>query len=246
MLPAIQTRQETSAASFSDERKRLAEPGAAQVMRHLTHELRQPLSAMESLAYYLDIILPEGETRPRQQLEKIQRMIEQMSSIMDDASTFVRASEPQPAAVLLDELVTTAVVERMRGRKLNLHLDFDEQPCRVWLDQRQAERLIHNLWQALRRAAHPESMVRVRTRRAGETVEISFACDSATVSADQFRSLFHLGSPGAASGAAFALPAVAATVHDARGAFQVYDDLGWLTVSVCLPCAESSRQNAAA
>src|SRR5260370_6863686 len=46
-------------------------PEDSAVVRHLAHELRQPLSTIESTAYYLGIILPPGEVRARKQVDKL-------------------------------------------------------------------------------------------------------------------------------------------------------------------------------
>ena len=46
------------------------------VMRTLAHELRQPLSTIESIAYYLTLILPEDQ-KVREQLDRIQHLVEQ-------------------------------------------------------------------------------------------------------------------------------------------------------------------------
>jgi signal transduction histidine kinase len=72
----------------------------ADVMRVLAHDLRQPLSTIESIAYYLTLILPEDE-KVREQLDRIQQLVEQ-SNWMLTSGQFL--SDPLPAATEIVDL----------------------------------------------------------------------------------------------------------------------------------------------
>jgi len=61
------------------------------VMAHLAHELRQPLSVIETCAYYLTLILPAGDLKARAQLEKMRCQVEQANRILSD-----RTRRPDP------------------------------------------------------------------------------------------------------------------------------------------------------
>ncbi len=52
-------------------------------LEELTHELRQPLSVIESLAYYLELI--SSDERVRSHAERIQAMIAQANRILEQA-----------------------------------------------------------------------------------------------------------------------------------------------------------------
>ncbi|MBZ5600976.1 MAG: hypothetical protein LAO79_01570 [Acidobacteriia bacterium] len=62
------------------------------LMRVLAHELRQPLSTIESIAYYLTLILPE-EQKVHEQLDRIQLLVEQ-SNWMLTSGQFI--ADPLP------------------------------------------------------------------------------------------------------------------------------------------------------
>src|SRR5579862_5591551 len=49
---------------------------SGEIMRVLAHDLRQPLSTIESIAYYLTLILPE-DPKVREQLDRIHLLVEQ-------------------------------------------------------------------------------------------------------------------------------------------------------------------------
>jgi nitrogen-specific signal transduction histidine kinase len=58
---------------------------ADDVVRDLAHELRQPLSAIEAIAYYLEMTLPAEQVAVRQHLLRIQKLVEQSSDIVSRA-----------------------------------------------------------------------------------------------------------------------------------------------------------------
>lgn len=65
-------------------------PSADQVLRELIHDLRQPLSSIEAIAYYLEMTLPPDQQAARLYVHRIQELVNQSSSILDGASTSVR------------------------------------------------------------------------------------------------------------------------------------------------------------
>ncbi len=48
-------------------------------MRELVHELCQPLSSIEAIAYYLEMTLPAEQSRERQYMRRIQQLVDQAS-----------------------------------------------------------------------------------------------------------------------------------------------------------------------
>jgi signal transduction histidine kinase len=51
-------------------------------IRDLAHDLRQPLSAIEAIAYYLEMTLPADQLDARQHLLRVQQLIEHSSAIL--------------------------------------------------------------------------------------------------------------------------------------------------------------------
>lgn len=54
-------------------------------LHRLVHELRQPLSAIESIAYYLELITPADQIRVHHQLARIQQLLAQAGTTLSDA-----------------------------------------------------------------------------------------------------------------------------------------------------------------
>ncbi len=58
---------------------------AAVVLETIAHELRQPLSAIESIAYYLSLVLPRDGGPAREQAARLQQLVEQSNWILTSA-----------------------------------------------------------------------------------------------------------------------------------------------------------------
>jgi GAF domain-containing protein len=57
-----------------------------QKIADLVHGLRQPLGILEACAVYIDLVLPAGEARAREQLAEIQRQLDRASGILDKSA----------------------------------------------------------------------------------------------------------------------------------------------------------------
>jgi len=59
-------------------------------LRELVHELRQPLSSIEAIAYYLEMTLPAGQVHARLQMTHLQRLVEEANAILERSANTVR------------------------------------------------------------------------------------------------------------------------------------------------------------
>jgi hypothetical protein len=53
-------------------------------IRELAHSLRQPLGAIEAIAYYLEMTLPAEQIEARGHLLRLQRLVEESNTILQD------------------------------------------------------------------------------------------------------------------------------------------------------------------
>ena len=79
---------------------------AAVALETIAHELRQPLSAIESIAYYLSLVLPRDGGPAREQAGRLQQLVEQSNWILTSALQLADAAPLAPQLVDLEELVT--------------------------------------------------------------------------------------------------------------------------------------------
>ncbi|MDP9091325.1 MAG: hypothetical protein M3O26_21640 [Pseudomonadota bacterium] len=52
-------------------------------LRDLVHELRQPLSSIEAIAYYLEMTLPAGQCQARHYMSQLQHLVEETNAILE-------------------------------------------------------------------------------------------------------------------------------------------------------------------
>jgi signal transduction histidine kinase len=60
------------------------------LVRELIHDLRQPLSSIEAIAYYLEMTLPPEQIQARLYMRRLQQLVDQTSSVLSDAAAGVR------------------------------------------------------------------------------------------------------------------------------------------------------------
>jgi signal transduction histidine kinase len=74
----------TEVSSFREEASvAIAIASPEERLRELVHELRQPLSSIEAIAYYLEMTLPAGQFEARQYMSQLQRLVAETNSILE-------------------------------------------------------------------------------------------------------------------------------------------------------------------
>ena len=63
----------------------------------LAHDLRQPLSTIEAIAYYLEIMLPADQSEARRYLSRIRRATEESNYILNAAIRDAPCGSQDPA-----------------------------------------------------------------------------------------------------------------------------------------------------
>jgi phosphoglycerate-specific signal transduction histidine kinase len=64
-------------------------------MATLAHELRQPLSNIESIAYHLSLVLPQSDEAVQGSLTRIRQLVEQSNGILTDGLRQAAAGPPR-------------------------------------------------------------------------------------------------------------------------------------------------------
>ena len=71
--------------SLATEQTEASPDATAETLGTLAHDLRQPLSNIEAIAYYLGMILPPGDENIQGQLARIRELVEQSNLILSAA-----------------------------------------------------------------------------------------------------------------------------------------------------------------
>lgn len=65
-------------------------PTRDEVVRDFIHDLRQPLSSIEAIAYFLEMTLPAEQLQARQYMRRLQQLVDEANSILHHAAVDVR------------------------------------------------------------------------------------------------------------------------------------------------------------
>ena len=209
------------------------------VVRHLVHELRQPLSTIESIAYYLALVTSQSDDRVQRQLEKMQQVIQQANWILSDSIHFLQATPPSAEIVELDELISDSVSEAVYGGQNWVDLELSTEPTLVRLDAEQGCHLLRNVLFFFRQICGHDSRIRLRTSTANGWVQVELQAGSVDVPVKDLDSMFEPFNPHLPAGSGLALASVRriAEVHGGRTEFHSGDD-GGLQLIVAFPLAE--------
>jgi K+-sensing histidine kinase KdpD len=82
---------------------------AGDVMRDIAHELRQPLGTIESIAYYLTLVLPGVDEKIQDQLRRLQELVRQSDWILSNGLRLTEQVAIAPEMVDFTALVRDVI-----------------------------------------------------------------------------------------------------------------------------------------
>lgn len=208
----------------------------ATVIRHISSELRQPLSAIESIAVYLDLILPRTEFKARRQLTKVQEEVRHARWILTDAVHFLRAAPPQFQSLDLTEIVSKTLSGWRTPGGPNVQVEFDHASPLVRADLEQIQHLLRNVLQFFARFLPAGCAMLVRTRRTDGEVRLEIEAPAPACTDDDVQPLFEPFESQLPAGSGLALASVRriAEAHHARVEAGT-DPSGTLSLTVAFP-----------
>jgi len=195
-------------------------------LQTIAHELRQPLSAIESIAYYLSLVLPRDSHPARGQVSRLQQLVEQSNWILTSALQLTDTALPAPQLLNLEELVTQAVtVSTGHGDPL-IYLELAGGLPLVNLDPGLGRALLEKLLTLFRQLSTELHPVRVATSVAEGGASLAI-----TTAVPGHRSEASLG-----PGCALSLQSARRVVERHGGSFSVHvDAASGVGVKVVLP-----------
>jgi nitrogen-specific signal transduction histidine kinase len=148
---------------------------AKDVIRHLTHELRQPLSALESIAFYLQMTVGGGGSDVSAQVERLQQMVDNANWVLSDVLHLLQMAPATPVAVVLEELLEEVLCETWASEGLAVETDIDEALPAMGVDLEQARHLFRSVLHFMRRSVEEPRTVLVVARAVESTLHIAFS-----------------------------------------------------------------------
>lgn len=75
----------------------IAEIETELLLKNLVHDLRQPLSTIETSAYYLNLLLSEGTQRAQEQVRTIEHQVDRAAALLSEAVAELHRLQERPA-----------------------------------------------------------------------------------------------------------------------------------------------------
>jgi signal transduction histidine kinase len=199
----------------------------AVVLETVAHELRQPLSAIDSIAYYLNLVLPQDGGPGRAQAAQLQELVEQSNWILTCALQLADPSPLTTELLDLEKLVTQTVTARLlHDRPHTFRLELTAGLPLLRLDPGRVRNLLENLLQLFEQVSSDLYPVRLITSAEEKGVSLRI-----TTAIPGYRSEAYLG-PGCGLSLASARRIVEA--HGGSFSIQV-DAAAGVSVEVVLP-----------
>lgn len=133
----------------------------AEILMDVAHELRQPLSNIETIAYYLSMVLPPGDKKIQAQLGRIRELVQQSSWILSSGVNLAGSIPIAPQPMALEELITESVISS--GSHAHVHLALSGDLALVQLDPRAGRDLVDSVLMLFRSMADGSAPITVTT-----------------------------------------------------------------------------------
>jgi signal transduction histidine kinase len=195
--------------------------GAAEALRQIAHHLRQPLSTIEALAYYLSITLPPAESKALAQLEKMQRLVQEANLILSDALHYFHASRSHLVRVDLNELALNAFAEMPPAEDRPVRFTRGPDPIPVDLDVAQAAHMLRNLAGYLRQVSLGGGVIECAASADELEAVLAIGVASAACCPEEVALLLDPNNPRLGSGSGLALASVRRIVDTHGGRIAV-------------------------
>jgi len=141
------------------------------VLRAIAHEIRQPLSTIESIAYYLSLALPDNDEH-REQLARVQQLVEQSNWILSNGLGLADSRRAKPETIDIEDLITQAISGRPASIDIPVMCELAAGLPLVELDPGYGRELIENLLGLFRQIATEAHPARLRTTSGALGLEI--------------------------------------------------------------------------
>jgi signal transduction histidine kinase len=141
-----------------------------EVLHDIAHELRQPLSAIESIAFYLSLVLPRDDVKIQDQLGRLQQLVEQSDWILANGIHLAESVVIAPELIDFEELLTEIISSRTWSIDQTPRLELAGNLAPVSIDPGLGRALLGNLLTLFRQIATGSHPVTIRTSAFGDGI----------------------------------------------------------------------------
>jgi signal transduction histidine kinase len=138
------------------------------LLRHLVHDLRQPLGSIESIAFFLDMVLAGADSRVKEQCLRLRQLVAQANWLLEDATLYTLCAGEPLAPVDLNGTLRQVAERRTRQDQRPPDLRLCAESSLVLLPAGRAPILFEHLCSLFADVAGVCEPVQVQTSLAGD------------------------------------------------------------------------------
>jgi two-component system sensor kinase FixL len=204
----------------------------------IAHEIRNPLNAVKTSAYYLLNATNASPAKIREHLERIDRQVMLIDNVVTALADVARLPDARPTRVALQPFVRAALSSLNLPGMIQLEIDVpDHLPC-VRADQSQLEIAFLNLVRNARDAMPEGGRLIIGGRVTDDYVELSVTDNGTGIPAADLEKVLEPLFTTKARGMGLGLPITRAIVEKNLGTLHMDSELGHgSTFSIRLPAA---------
>ena len=183
----------------------------------ISHELRNPLSVIDSSAYYLKTRLKDADKKVQQHLDRIESSVDSANAIIESLLSLTQMKEPRLQGFDLIAITHDAIITSEVPAAVNVIRDFPEQEVLVNADRGQLRMAFENIVTNAAEAMDGKGTLTVTVcRTADSQVEVSFADTGPGIAVENLDKIFQPLFTTKAKGIGFGL-SIAKTIIDKHG-----------------------------
>lgn len=229
-------------------KERLATLG--QLTATVSHELRNPLGAMRPSLYMIEKKSDKEDERIQSAIERIDRNIDRCDRIIDELLDFTRITELEREPTLIDEWLTSVILEQIIPEGILLKKDFGLDNIELAVDTDRLRRAVinaienacHSMMDDIKQSVKNNAHIHIKTCVTNNRVEIIIKDNGSGIAKDVIDKIFEPLFSTKSFGVGLGMPAIKQIMQQHGGEVEIESEEGKGTaVTLWLPLNESDK-----
>jgi len=192
----------------------------------ISHELKNPLSTIDSSVYYLKTKLKEGDEKVRTHLDRIKSSVSSSLAIIDSLRNLTQIKEPRLQRIDLKSITLDAIVHAEVPETVNVIRSITDQEVWVNADPEQLKMAFKNIVKNAVQAMDGKGTLEVAVGKMDDQVEVSFTDTGPGIAPENLHKIFQPLFSTKAKGLGFGLSIAKMIVDKQSGTIQAKSEPG--------------------
>ncbi len=213
----------------------------------MAHELRNPLAAMETSAYYLSKVLTDASGKVKKHLDIIHSNIRISDNIISEIVDFSNTRKLFMENCDISKVIENALKDFTIPENIIIETRFNDSLPEIPIDIEQILRLFKNLISNSIQAMPDGGRLDIETNANGDYVEVKFMDTGVGIPEENLENIFEPLYTTKAKGMGLGLMIVQENINNHKGTVEVESEVGRHTIfTIKLPVKQESQTNSAA